>query len=187
MKIRQCKALLVGQFGICGLVAPALNGGVAMNNCKPHKHQHAMTIAKYRPLGVMTPFNELVNEFFGRDIGQMLGQDEVRRQVPAANIIERDNAFELRLSAPGFRKEELKLNVEADMLTIAGEHQVEDLKENERYTRREFIHGAFTRSFRLPETVNPEGITADHANGILTIRIPKAEAAKPKAREISIN
>jgi HSP20 family protein len=146
-----------------------------------------MTIAKYRPMGALSPFNELVNEFFGRDIGQLLGQDEARRFVPAVNIIEREDAFELRISAPGFGKDELKLNVEADTLTISGEHKVEDLKENERYTRREFMHSAFSRSFRLPETVNAEGISAEHVNGMLHVRIPKAEAAKPKAREISIN
>lgn len=146
-----------------------------------------MTIAKYRPMGALSPFNELVNEFFGRDISQLLGQDEARRFVPAANIIEREDAFELRISAPGFGKDEMKLNVEADTLTISGEHKVEDLKENERYTRREFMHSSFSRSFRLPDTVNAEGISAEHVNGMLHVRIPKAEAAKPKVREISIN
>ncbi|MBK9148336.1 MAG: Hsp20/alpha crystallin family protein [Flavobacteriales bacterium] len=146
-----------------------------------------MTIAKYRPQAVLTsPFSELVNEFFGRDIGQTLGQDDARRNVPAVNIVERDNEFELHLMAPGYAKEDLKLNVEDSTLTVSAEKKSEDLKENERFTRREFMHSSFARSFRLPETVNAEGIRAEHVNGMLVVRIPKAEAVRPKAREITI-
>lgn len=156
-----------------------------MHNCTP-KNQHAMTIAKYRPTGVMNPFNELVSEFFGRDIGQLLGQDDARRAAPAVNIVEREHEFELRMSAPGFSKEELNLNMEDDTLTISAERKTEDLKENERFTRREFMHSTFARSFRLPQTVKAEAISAEYENGLLLVRIPKAEAAKPKSRVISI-
>ncbi len=159
-----------------------------MSNCKPNNTKHAMTIAKYRPQAVFTsPFNDFVNEFFGRDITQFLGADEVRKSAPAVNIVEREGEFELRVSVPGYGKDELKLNMEADMLTISAEKKTEDLKESERYTRREYVHSAFSRSFRLPETVNPDAITAEYTNGILHVRLPKAEAAKPKAREIGIN
>jgi HSP20 family protein len=102
------------------------------------------------------------------------------------NIIEREGGYELRMLAPGFTKEDLKLSMENEVLTISAEKKVEDLKENERYTRREFSHSAFTRSFRLPETVNAEGIKAEYQNGVLQVHIPKAEAVKPKTREISI-
>ncbi|HRD53644.1 MAG TPA: Hsp20/alpha crystallin family protein [Flavobacteriales bacterium] len=146
-----------------------------------------MTIAKYRPQAVLTsPFSELVNEFFGRDIGQMLGHDDAHRSAPAVNIVERANEFELHLMAPGFAKEELKLNVEEGTLTVSAEKKTEELKENERYTRREFMRSSFARSFRLPETVNAEAIRAEHINGMLVVHIPKAEVVKPKAREISI-
>ncbi|MFZ1692455.1 MAG: Hsp20/alpha crystallin family protein [Flavobacteriales bacterium] len=146
-----------------------------------------MTIAKYRPQAVLTsPFSELVNEFFGRDIGQMLGHDDAHRSAPAVNIVERATEFELHLMAPGYAKEDLKLNVEDGTLTVSAEKKTEELKENERYTRREFMRSSFARSFRLPETVNAEAISAEHINGMLVVRIPKAEVVKPKAREISI-
>jgi len=146
-----------------------------------------MTIVKYRPQAAFAaPFNEIVNEFFGRDIGQFFGSDDLRRSVPSVNIIEREGGFELRMLAPGFGKEDLKLSMENEVLTISAEKKMEDLKENERYTRREFSHTAFTRSFRLPETVNAEGIKAEYQNGVLHVHIPKAEAVKPKTREISI-
>lgn len=146
-----------------------------------------MTIAKYRPQAAFTsPFSELVSGLLSRDIGQLLGQDEARHTVPAVNILERSNEFELQLVAPGYSKEELKLNVEAGTLSVSAEKKAENLKEDERFTRREFVHTSFARSFSLPETVNAEAITAEYANGVLHVRIPKAEPVKPKVREITI-
>ncbi len=158
-----------------------------MNNCKPTNTQRAMTIAKYRPQAVFTsPINDLVNEFFGRDLGQALGHDDLPRSTPRVNIVEREKDFQLSLLAPGFNKEDLKLNVENDMLTISAEKKAEALSENERWTRREFNHSALKRSFRLPEDTNAEQIKAEFTNGVLHVSIPKAEATKPKSREISI-
>jgi len=73
------------------------------------------------------------------------------------------------------------------MLTISAEKKSTDLKENERFTRREFNFNAFTRSFTLPETVNAEGIKAELVNGVLHLELPKTEKAKPRTREISIS
>ena len=155
---------------------------------KPIQKPTTMTIAKYRPQGTfVSPFNDLVNEFFGRDIGQFFGQDDVKRAKPPVNNVERDTDFELRMLAPGFSKQDIKLRVENEVLTISAEKKVEDLKENERFTRREFSHNAFSRSFRLPVTVQMEGIKAEFANGVLHVSIPKAEVAKPRTREIAID
>lgn len=148
---------------------------------------HAMTLTKYRPqASFVSPFNELVNEFFGRDISTFMGHDDLKRSLPHVNIVEKADAFELRLMAPGYAKEDLKLHMENEVLTISAEKKVEDLKENERFTRREFVHSSFSRAFRLPETVNTDGIKADLVHGVLHVHIPKAEVAKPKAREIAI-
>lgn len=146
-----------------------------------------MTIAKYRPQhAFISPIGEWVSELLNRDIGQVLGHDDVRRNMPGVNILERDKEFELQLLAPGYAKEDLKISMENDVLTISAEHRKMELKENERWTRREFITNGFNRSFRLPETVNIEGIVAEFNSGVLSVRIPKAEANKPKAREIHI-
>lgn len=147
-----------------------------------------MTLAKISPRSsFVSPFNELVNEFFGRDIAQMIGQDELRRSVPSVNIVERDDRYELHVLAPGYAKEDLKLQVENDVLTISAEKKQEQNVQNERFTRREFVLNSFTRSFRLPEHVNSETLNASYANGVLNVHIPKAEPAKPKVREIGIN
>ena len=150
--------------------------------------QKTMTITKYknRPAFV-SPFNDLMSGLFSNDIGNFVGRDDIQRTTNAVNITEREDAFELQLLTPGFSKADIKLSVENDMLTISAEKKSAELKENERFTRREFNFNAFTRSFTLPETVNAEAIKAELVNGVLHLELPKNEKAKPRTREISIS
>lgn len=146
-----------------------------------------MTIVKHRPHGTLvTPFHDLFNGFFGRDIAQFQGSDDLYRSIPRVNIVEGADGFHLHLLAPGFAKEDLKLNVEDLTLTISAEKKQEGLEENARWTRREFGHSAFKRSFRLPDNVKVDAISAEHVNGVLHVTIPKAEESKPKSVTISI-
>lgn len=146
-----------------------------------------MTLVKHRPQHtIVTPFDELINGFFGRDLSQLVGSDEPSRTAPRVNITESNDGFKLDLLAPGFGKEDIKLNVEDNTLTISAEKKDSTLDENERYTRREFAFQAFKRSFRLPENVMVDRIKAGYANGVLNVDIPKVEPAKPAVREISI-
>src|SRR5690606_41337831 len=145
------------------------------------------TITKYRKQpAIASPLGDLMNEFFGRDIGHFLGSDQAHQSSPRVNIIERGNEHELQLLAPGFSKSELKLKVEDDLLTISAEKEHPALKENERYTRREFSLGSFKRSFRLPENVKVEEIKAAYENGVLTLHIPKVAEQRPQPRSIEI-
>ncbi|MFT3885223.1 MAG: Hsp20/alpha crystallin family protein [Flavobacteriales bacterium] len=158
-----------------------------MHNNRNDQHNNAMTIVKHRPqASFVSPFDELFSGFFGRDMSQFMGSDELHRSHPRVNIVEGKDGFKLDLLAPGYTKEDLKLNVENDMLTISAETKSRSLDETERWTRREFGHSAFKRSFRLPDNVSVDGITADHVNGVLSISIPKTEESKPKSRTISI-
>ena len=146
-----------------------------------------MTIVKHRPQrSLVTPFDELFGGFFGRDLSHFIGSDDMQRSTPRVNITETKEGFKLDLLAPGFRKEDLKRNVENDTLTISAEKKNDTLAEGDRYTRREFGYSAFKRSFHLPENVAAENITAEFTNGVLSVSIPKTEPAKPAVREISI-
>lgn len=146
-----------------------------------------MNMMKYRPAHACAPaYHGSLHGFLGRDIASFLGSDDLPSTAPRVNIVERANDFKLELLVPGYAKEDLKLRVEGDTLTISAEKKVEELKEGERFTRREFSHSQFQRGFRLPELVNSEGITADHRNGVLTVILPKSEAARPRTRDISI-
>lgn len=144
-------------------------------------------ITKYRTqTPAQHPFNELMSGLFNRDIGQLIGQDEPTLAKPRVNITETPEAYLISLSVPGFSKEQLKISTENETLTISGEHAEEALSDTERYTRREFKTASFTRAFRLPELVDLDGITADHNNGMLAVRIPRTQPVKPATRAVTI-
>lgn len=131
------------------------------------------------------PFSDAMGRFLG-EMDPFHGGVSVKRSFPRVNILENDKFFTLEMQAPGYAKEDLKLNLEQDVLTISAEKEEQELKENERYTRCEFGKHAFSRSFRLPELVDAEHITAEHVNGVLTVSIPKKAEVKPASKQINI-
>jgi len=110
------------------------------------------------------------------------------KKVPSANIKEKDNRFEVELAAPGMQKDDFKVEVANNILTVSAERKDEKNEENENYTRKEFSYSSFTRSFELPATVNADAIKAAYENGILVLTLPKKEEAtvnNKKAIEIA--
>ena len=109
--------------------------------------------------------------------------------LPAVNVKESDNEYELEVAAPGMKKENFKINLDKDQLTISSELKEEKTEKEENYSRREFSYQSFQRSFTVPEhLVDGEKIDAKYSDGILKITLPKREEAKPKpAREIKIS
>lgn len=113
------------------------------------------------------------------------GTQLMHKMTPPVNIKETDNAFNVELMAPGMKKEDFKIEVDNDLLSISAEVKTENTeKEEGKFTRREFGYSSFKRAFTLPETVNDENITASYENGILTIGLPKKEEALPKAKRL---
>jgi HSP20 family protein len=103
---------------------------------------------------------------------------------PSVNISEDEKAFEIELVAPGFKKEEFKINLEKALLTISLEKKEE--KEEKQYNKREFTFESFSRSFTLPENADGEKISAEYVDGILKVVIAKKEEEKEKVRMISV-
>lgn len=99
---------------------------------------------------------------------------------PKVNIKEDNDGYYLELAVPGCSKEDFKINLDKDILTVSSEKKEEVDKELRDYKRLEFSYQSFERRFNLPEDVEGEQITADYLNGVLAIHIPKVEAAKPK-------
>ena len=133
------------------------------------------------------PWNEffsLENFFSPEAVGNKSG-----RGFPAVNISEDDRSFCVDVVAPGFKKEDFKVNVEDDMLTISAESKTENMDQgqNKQYTRREYSYNAFTRSFRLPDNVKDDAIQANYKEGILRLEIPKSEQQVKATKEISVN
>jgi len=106
---------------------------------------------------------------------------------PAANIIENEKDFNIELAVPGMSKEDFRINIEDDILSISVERIESEEKEEKNFTRREFRYDGFNRSFSLPEVVNQEKIKADYKNGVLNVMLPKGEETKIKGREIKIS
>jgi HSP20 family protein len=107
---------------------------------------------------------------------------------PLANVVENDDAFELKLSVPGYDKKDIAINLENNVLTISSEKEIKEEKENTNYTMREFSHNSFSRSFTLPKSVNADKIKAAYENGILNLTLPKKDEEKMKLnKEIKIS
>lgn len=140
-----------------------------------------MTLVKVRKLNNVFP--SIFDEFW-KDWPQ--GNTETSDWVPAANIKEEDTKYLVELSAPGYKREDIKVAVEDDTLTITGEVKVENEETKENYVKREFRSGNFTRSFNLNGMVNPDKIDAKYIDGILKIDLPKVENEVKKLKEIKV-
>ena len=128
-------------------------------------------------------FSDFFNDFFN---DSLMSRDYFK-SVPAVNISERQNDYLIEMAAPGFAKEDFKVNVDNDVLTISAEKKNEKKDENSRYTRKEFQYSSFSRTFTMPEHVEAEKIGAEYKEGVLSLMLPKKEEAKVKpAREIKI-
>lgn len=130
----------------------------------------------------------LVEEFFNGDIFPKFFDNETHYSVPAVNIVENKDEYRIDVAAPGLNKEDFKISLENNVLTVASEKEQEREEKDQKYMRKEFSYYSFNRSFTLPMTVNAEKIRASHKDGILQVVIPKREEAKEKPmREIKIS
>jgi HSP20 family protein len=134
-----------------------------------------------------TFFPSIVDEFFGRDFLPNLFEFQTGINMPSVNIVEGKNDFRIEVAAPGLQKDDFKINLDNNVLTISSEKEEKQEEKDERYMRREFSYTSFRRSFSLPQTVEADKISANHNNGVLSISIPKKEEAKVKpAKQIEI-
>ena len=123
-------------------------------------------------------FRDFENEFFAKP-------EMERGDIPAVNIKEDEKQYVLEMAAPGLKKEDFKISLDNDILTISREVEEKKEEKNENYTRREFWFSNFSRSFTLPENIDLEKIKADYRSGILKITLPKDEKAR-LSRDIKI-
>lgn len=118
----------------------------------------------------LTPFNKLMEDFFDQDFGYA-------PKIPV-NIEQTDKGYGIELSAPGFKKEDFKINVENNVLKISALHKDEKSVNTENYTRKEFTKSSFERSFSLPQDIKEDEILASYEAGILRIELSKKEQVK---------
>ena len=114
-----------------------------------------------------------------------LNQNSDNQNIPAVNIREEEKNFVLELAAPGLKKEDFKINIEKNLLTISSEVKTDNEEKTENYTRKEFSFNSFSRSFKLSENIMFDDISAKYKDGILKVNLPKNVDAKI-SKEIKI-
>ncbi len=147
-----------------------------------------MAIVRWNPVrdmfGLQEEMNMLLGDFFGTDTAK--GEANFIRWAPRVDIVEANGGFELNADLPGMKKEDIKIEIQDNMLTLRGERKIEEEKKEENYRLAERCYGQFIRTFTLPENVNRNGIEAEFKDGVLKLAIPKVEKAKPKEIEVKV-
>lgn len=128
--------------------------------------------------------NSLFDDFFTRDLLNwgLTNNSTTNTTIPAVNIRETNDAYEVEMAAPGMNKEDFKVELDGNTLLISSEKEAQrEEKEGERYTKKEFSYQSFQRTFQLPkEVVDADKIEAKYENGLLHLVIPKKEEAKQR-------
>ena len=144
-----------------------------------------MTLVKFNNRNnnaLMPGFNDVFDSIFN----DTFFNDRMVTRVPAVNISETENNYHVELAAPGLKKEDFKLNLERDVLTISVETTTDNQDNQKNYSKREYSYQSFVRSFTLPESADDSNINATYTDGILKIDIAKREEAKAVRRQIEI-
>jgi len=130
-------------------------------------------------------FNDVFESFFNTD---SYVSDRLVSRVPAVNIAESENEYHIELAVPGMKKEDFKINLDKNVLSVSAETKTasEETNQDKKYNRREYSYSSFVRTFTLPDSANYANISAEYTDGILKISIAKKEEAKIQSREISI-
>ena len=145
-----------------------------------------MELVRFEPFARVGNFRSLFNELFDENLGRSSARRTARQWHPAVDVLESKDAFLIRAELPGMKREEIKVEVKDGNLVLSGETKTEQPAEGIEYRHVERIAAKFWRSFAMPETVNPAGVEATYKDGILEIRVPKAEEAKPRQIEINV-
>jgi HSP20 family protein len=150
-----------------------------------------MALVRWEPVreltSLQTEMNRLFNTFFDSPSGGGGGNGgALRRWLPPMDLVETDDHFVLRADLPGLSEDEVGIEFEDGVLTVAGERKAEHEDKKEGFYRMERSFGQFRRSLTLPEGVDADGITASFDKGVLEVRIPKPEERKPHRVAIQV-
>ena len=123
---------------------------------------------------------DTLNRFFTAPVAS-------RPWTPPVDIVETEQELILKADVPEMTEKDIAISIEKGTLTIKGERNFEKKDDTASYHRIERGYGSFARSFGLPETVDPEKVSAAYKNGVLTVTLPKMELAKPRTIEVKVS
>jgi HSP20 family protein len=154
-------------------------------------------LTRWQP--VMTrrnPFKELdeiekrLSTYMGRPAGRTEAGKEamtVAEWSPLVDITEDEKEYVIKAELPDVKKEDIKLTVEDNVMSISGERKYEKEEKGKKYHRVERAYGSFMRSFTLPDAADGSKVNAEYKDGVLNVRLPKSEKAKPKSIEVKVS
>jgi HSP20 family protein len=147
-----------------------------------------MAMVRFDPFRDLAVLQDRMNRLFNDAYGPRREDDLTSRGTwtPAVDIYEVDGALVLKAELPDLRREDIDVNVENGTLTIRGERKLDDAIKQENFHRIERAYGNFVRSFSLPTTVDTGRIGAEYKNGVLTVKLPVREEAKPRTINVEV-
>lgn len=147
-----------------------------------------MNVIKWRPFGEMTDFNKRVNRLFHNDFFADWDREgsPVSGWSPSTDIYENKDEYVFKMELPGLSKDDITIDFHGDTITVKGDKKEENEIKKEDYHRVERCYGNFIRSFTIPKNVDQKKIKANMKNGVLELKVPKQEEAKPKSIPITI-
>ena len=148
------------------------------------------SITRWDPFRELDELQTRLSTMFGRaPVKKDGGKQEaltVAEWAPLVDIVEDDKEYLIKAEIPGIKKEEIKVGVQDDVLTISGERKYEKEEKDKKFHRVERAYGSFARSFTLPEDSDGDKINAEFKDGILNVRLPKTAKVKPKHVEVKV-
>ncbi|MBU2601582.1 MAG: Hsp20/alpha crystallin family protein [Actinobacteria bacterium] len=143
-----------------------------------------MAIVRWDPFRELTALQSEVNRLFSR-VG---GGDVAERQswTPSVDLVESKDAITLKADLAGMDPSDISVEVEDNVLTLAGERRFQEEVQEDRYYRIERRYGSFSRSIALPQGADPENVSADYENGVLVVTVPKVDAVKPRRIAVGV-
>ncbi len=148
-----------------------------------------MAIVKWDPFRELEEMSDRLNRMFARPaMWQGNGKEimTVADWTPLVDISETEGEYLIKAELPEVKKEDVKVTVEDGVLTMQGERKQEKEEKGKKLHRIERSYGRFVRSFTLPDTIDEGNVKAEYADGVLKLRLPKSEKAKPKQIEVKV-
>jgi HSP20 family protein len=138
------------------------------------------SLIRFSPTTEVRSLQREIDRMFDSFLPKSNGDSEQAVWTPRVDLAESENAYLVHLDVPGMKKEDLEVNFQDGSVTVSGTRNEQEIDEDANFVRVERRFGRFYRSFDLPKTVDSSKIEAKYEDGVLAIRIPKAEESKPK-------
>ncbi len=146
-----------------------------------------MSLVRYNPWQEMSHLQRQLNRLFDDAlIPEKWSDFSNLSKIPAAELTENDETFNLKLEVPGMEAKDLDIEVTVDRVSISGERKSETKSEENGRTRSEFRYGKFSRVIPLPTAIQNTNVTAEYKDGILNLTLPKAESEKTKVVKVNL-